>query len=99
MSKMSKIDMVKQIIGLTKGKFFTIRFVKKDGSLREMTCRTGVTRHLVDNPRICSNGTSNTVAHIPKYIKVFDMVKNEYRNVNTDTLQYFKCGDIEIEIK
>lgn len=28
----------------TKGRFFTIKFIKKDGTLRKMTCRTGVSK-------------------------------------------------------
>jgi len=28
----------------TKGKFFTVKFIKKDGTLRRMTCRTGVSK-------------------------------------------------------
>jgi hypothetical protein len=31
-------------IDRTNGKFFTVKFVKKDGTLRRMTCRTGVSK-------------------------------------------------------
>ena len=31
-----------EIINNTKGKFFTVTFVKKDGTIRTMTARTGV---------------------------------------------------------
>jgi hypothetical protein len=33
---------MKELIESTKGKFFTVTFVKKDGTIRTMTARTGV---------------------------------------------------------
>jgi hypothetical protein len=33
---------MKDLIESTKGKFFTVTFVKKDGTIRTMTARTGV---------------------------------------------------------
>jgi hypothetical protein len=62
------------------GKVFGVRFIKKDNTVRKMACRFGVRSHLL------TNGTPSTVAHIPKYITVFDMQKSSYRNVNLDTL-------------
>ena len=35
-----------RLIDSTKGKFFTVDFTKKDGTLRTMTCRLGVTSKL-----------------------------------------------------
>lgn len=75
MNNESKIDLMRKIVETTDGKIATVTFVKKDGTVREMQFRTGVTAGLVENPRICINGTSNTTAHIPKYINVFDMVQ------------------------
>ena len=37
-------QMVSKDIEQTKGKFFTVKFIKKDGTLRKMTCRTGVSK-------------------------------------------------------
>ena len=42
---MNKVDNVKRVIQSTNGKIFHVRFVKADGSIREMTCRTGVSKH------------------------------------------------------
>jgi len=38
------IRSLSQDIDRTNGKFFTIKFIKKDGTLRKMTCRTGVSK-------------------------------------------------------
>ena len=62
------------------GKVFGVKFVKKDNSDRVMSCRFGVQSYLQ------TAGTPSTTAHIPKYITVFDMHKQAYRNVNLDTL-------------
>jgi hypothetical protein len=35
-------ELVARDINRTNGKFFTIVFTKKDGTIRKMTCRTGV---------------------------------------------------------
>ncbi len=38
------IRSLSQDIDNTNGKFFTVKFIKKDGTLRKMTCRTGVSK-------------------------------------------------------
>ena len=62
------------------GKVFGVCFTKKDGSLRKMACRFNVKSYLR------TEGTPSTTAHIAKYITVFDMHKQAYRNVNLNTL-------------
>lgn len=64
------------------GKVFGVQFIKKDGSLRRMGCRFGVTQHLR------TSGTPSTVAHKPEYITVFSMRDKEYRNVSLSRLDY-----------
>lgn len=70
---MNKIELMRNVIEGTSGKIASVTFVKKDGSTRKMQFRTGVKAGIVENPRICSNGTSDTTAHIDYYIKVSDM--------------------------
>jgi len=60
-----------------KGKFFSVLFVKKDGTLRRMTCLTGVKKHL--------KGGVSTIAHKPNLLGVWDNGKKLYRSVNLDT--------------
>ena len=75
----------KELIYDTKGAIFGVKFIKKDQSLREMTCRLHVKKHLVhkENPR------PSTTAHIDKYITVFEMCGEaapKYRNINLETM-------------
>ena len=64
------------------GGFFSVTFTKKNGEERRMTCRLGVKSHL----RHKNPTRPATVAHIPKYVTVFDVTKKSYRNVNVKTL-------------
>lgn len=84
MNRQQKLEIIKS----TKGKVFTANFVKKNGDLRSMNCRLGVTKHL--------KGGDNTTAHIPEYVTVFDMQKKAYRNLNLDTLMSVRTGNAEI---
>ena len=61
----------------TNGKFFTVTFVKKDGTTRVMNCRTGVTKAL-------KNGKSTV--DTDKYLVVYEMASKAYRCINKDTI-------------
>lgn len=71
---MLKID---KLIEQSNGRFITVRFIKKDGTIRTMTCRLGVTKHL-------KGGQSTLDAD--KYITVYDVQKEGYRAINRDTI-------------
>jgi hypothetical protein len=73
---------LEQIIKATKGKFFRATFVKKDGSIRKMVARTGVTSHLKGGARMYDES---------QYISVYEP-KNGYRLINKDTVQEVKFG-------
>ena len=78
------------VIRKTNGKFFKVLFVKKDGSLREMTCRLGVKKDL--------RGGKSTTEHLDNIVTVYDVLAKGYRNINLDTVKYFKCGGVEYNI-
>lgn len=67
------------LINETKGKTFSARFVKKDGTLRDMNCRLGVKKHL-------KGGKMAYDARSRQLIPVFDMQKEAYRMINAKTL-------------
>tara|TARA_B100001093_G_scaffold170426_3_gene163306 strand:+ start:9117 stop:9371 length:255 start_codon:yes stop_codon:yes gene_type:complete len=78
---------LKEIIQETKGKFFTVNFIKKDGSKRHMLARTGVKKYL--------KGGESPAKNRDNMIVVFDVHKRAYRMINLDTLLSFKCGNKE----
>jgi hypothetical protein len=59
------------------GKIMTVKFIKKDGSLRVMNCRLGVTKHL-------KGGTSTL--NPDKFITVYDLKSEGYRAIDKDTI-------------
>ena len=71
-------------IKATKGKIFSVRFVKKDGCVRDMNCRLGVKKHLT--------GTGRSKGHLPHLINVYDLQVQGYRYVNKNTIQSAVIG-------
>ena len=57
--------------------FVTVTFIKKDGSVRKMNCRMGVSKYL-------KGGESTLDAN--QYVTVYDMTKAAYRAINRDTI-------------
>ena len=76
----------KQLVG---NKFFTVVFRKKDGTLRKMNCRLGVTKHLKGGTK--GYDKSNLVT-------VYDIVKKGYRTVNLDTLEEIKARGLKVTV-
>ena len=71
-------NIIKYLLIGNEGKFFTVTFRKKDGSLRTLNGRLGV--------HFGKQLGKPTTAGIPKYIVVYDVQKRAYRNINTDTV-------------
>jgi hypothetical protein len=81
-------DEIIQRIKDTKGAFFTVTFIKKDGSKRVMNARFGVKAYL--------KGGELPYDPIAKgLLPVFDIQKKEYRMINTQTVLSAKIGNEE----
>lgn len=70
------MDYVERIMN-SGGKFFTVTFIKKDGSKRVMNARLGVEKYL-------KGGTCKLSRE--DYIIVFDMQSKGYRAVNKQSI-------------
>lgn len=81
-------EKAKELIKATKGKFFTVTFIKKDGSERVMNARLGVKAYL-------KGGYLPYNPEEKGLIPVFDIPKKEYRIVNLSTITHLKIGDKE----
>ena len=66
-----------QLILDSDGRFVTVEFVKKDGTVRTLTGRMGVKKHL-------KGGVSTLDPN--QYITIFDVRKLAYRAVNRSTI-------------
>jgi len=76
---------LQSVLQATKGKFFTVVFIKKDGTTRSMNCRLGVTKHL-------KGGVSNL--DVSQYLTVYDVQSEGYRAVNLSTIVSVSCGGV-----
>ena len=70
------MDYVTKILN-SNGKIFTVTFLKKDGSLRVINGRLGVTKYL--------KGGSSTL-NPADYITVYDLQSKGYRAINKSTI-------------
>lgn len=87
----SKIDALQAAIGLTKGRFFTVTFIKKDKTERTMNCRIGVKKHL--------KGGESTTKHLDHLITVYEPSTKSYKNVNLNTVTEFNFDNINLSFK
>ena len=79
---------LRKIIETTNGQVFTVWFTKKDGTQRQMNCRTGVQRHL--------KGGASTTAHKPNLLTVYDMQSGGYRCINLETVHHLRIGGVDM---
>lgn len=80
--KNATLDTKRRILDSSKGQFFSVEFVKKDGSLRQLTAKTWIKKHLRGKP----GENVNTVAHKPEYYTACD-AKDGYKNINLNSLK------------
>lgn len=80
---------IRNIFENTNGRTFSVVFKKKDGSIRKMTCRTGVKKHL--------KGGESTIKHKDNLFGVFDMSNGGYRCINLDTVISAKVDGVELK--
>lgn len=76
-----------------KGKFFTVEFIKKDGTLRRMNCRTGVKKYLKNNGK----QIKITPANDNGILRVFEVSKSQYRSINIDTIKRITFDKITLK--
>jgi hypothetical protein len=83
---MSSSKALASLIDQSNGKMLTVSFIKKDGSVRVLNGRLGVTKYIKGgNPKKNSND----------YITVYDVQNKGYRSVSRDTIVAVRCNGIE----
>ena len=89
-NKIKTFDTPEQFKDELGGKLFSVEFIKKDGTLRKMTARLGVTKHL--------KGVGMRYDAISKgLLPVYDMQKQSYRTINLDTILKLKVKGVTHE--
>ena len=78
-----KKNVAKKMIYNLQGKVFGATFVKKDGSIRNINCRTGVAKYLKGGEKRYD---------YDNLLCVYDMQSRGYRTINIDTLMQLRTG-------
>lgn len=86
----TKRSTILKLIEFLNGKFFTVEFTKKDGTIRLMNCRTGVKKHLKPGAK----KINIKPAFYTGVIRVFDLQKKAYRSINIDTVKKINFNKI-----
>jgi len=76
------------IDGIKGGRIFGVTFVKKDGSVRRMTCRKGVFRY------VKGTGAGYGAGSLKPLRTVYDMTKGAYRMIPTDRVLEIRTGGV-----
>jgi hypothetical protein len=71
------------------GRFVSVLFVKKDGTLRKLTGRLGVTKHL--------KGGQSTL-NPDQYVTIYDVENKGYRAVNRNTIQELHIDGLVVKL-
>jgi hypothetical protein len=83
-----------QLIKDTKGAFFTVKFIKKDGTERVMNCRLGVKKYL-HGGELPYDPVAKGL--LPVWDPVAAKTSDGYRIINTNTILSAKIGGKEYE--
>lgn len=89
------IDQKRELLDSLGGKFYSVSWIKKDGSSR--SC---VARHMQHNMFVeghASKAKVNPAAHKKEMYTCVDVSNEKWVNVSLDKLVSVKCGDVEIE--
>ena len=92
MEKASNISRVnlKSFIQSTKGEIFSAQFTKKNGEKRIMNARFGVKKGVTGKGS--PNGLNTTA------VKVFDMQKRAFRQINLASTTWIKVGGVKFYV-
>lgn len=78
------------------GKFFSVSFIKKDGTLRKATCRRGVYQTA---PKSKNKKTTTYNPLLDGYLTVYDVNKKSYIKINLKTIKEAKIKGIKYKVK
>lgn len=89
--KTIKTQTLKNIIKASKGKIFSVRFIKADGSIRDMICRISVHKYI--------KGTGSPMSEAKQLIRqrVFDMRKQAFRTIPIDRILSINVSGLKVD--
>ena len=91
MKKIRRKDIL-HLLEQNKGNVFSVVFLKKDGTIRHMTCRFGVKKHLKGG-ELKFNPLERSL------LVVFDMQKESYRMINLETISNINMKGVDYYVE
>lgn len=88
----ASIEEKRAILDKAGSEFFSVHFIKKDGSYREMTCKKWIEKAFTYGRE---NAKISTVAHKPEIYTACDIIKGAFRNISLERLVKAKVGGVE----
>lgn len=76
----------RSLIKNTNGKFFSVQFIKKDGTIRNMTARIDVKKGV--------KGTGHAVSLESMVMRVYDVQKRAFRSIPLNRINHIKFRGI-----
>ena len=90
-----KVETLRSIIKDLGGKLFKVEFYKKDGTLRKMVCRTGVSVGVKGTaPEATAKRHETMLAK--GMLTVWEMNTGSFKVVTLGRVTSFKCGDLDV---
>lgn len=87
-------QIVRNMITSFKGKVFYVEFLKKDGTLRKMVARTGVTKGVKGSGKtLDTNKHTNLITVCDMVLAAKEGVDKSYRVISLDKISYLACGN------
>ena len=78
---------ISDFIASSAGKFVTVTFMKRDGTLRKLNGRINVTKYLKYGPYVADTGTA---------FCVYDVKDKGYRSIRKESILGITCGGLTI---
>ena len=78
---------ISTFIAASAGKFVSVTFKKKDGTVRKLNGRINVNKYLKYGPYVADTGTG---------FCVYDVVNKGYRTIRKDAIKGITCGGLTI---
>jgi hypothetical protein len=89
--KINQVQAMGTIISKKDGKFFGVKFIKKDGTIRKMSCKRVVKKEI--------NGKGMSYNPLERgLIPVYDLNKKGYRTINLATIIELNMDGINYDV-
>lgn len=85
------IEDKRKILDSANGRIFSCKFIKKDGSVREMVAKKFMEKSFTYGS---ANARANTVAARPEYYTAAEVGSGEFRNINLSSMIEAKVNGV-----